>query len=83
MNLLYWLAVFVLVAAASVYDRYLLQRELVSKDQELTAIHLAVLGKCQAAKETVLDEGLLVQAGHVRPGEQLTDRWKALLAGCE
>lgn len=38
--------------------------------------------RCQAAQQTVLDEAELIAAGGKFPGEQVTNRWKALLEGC-
>ncbi len=38
--------------------------------------------RCHAAQETILDEAELIAAGGKFPGEQVTDRWRALLEGC-
>lgn len=39
--------------------------------------------RCQAAQQTILDEAELIAAGGKFPGEKITDRWKALLEGCQ
>lgn len=39
--------------------------------------------RCHAAQQTILDEAELIAAGGKFPGEQLTDRWKKLLGGCQ
>lgn len=39
--------------------------------------------RCQAAQQTILDEAELIAAGGKFPGEQVTDRWKKLLVGCD
>lgn len=39
--------------------------------------------RCQAAQQTILDEAELIAAGGQFPGEQVTDRWKKLLGGCQ
>lgn len=39
--------------------------------------------RCQAAQQTILDEAELIAAGGKFPGEQVTDRWKKLLGGCQ
>lgn len=38
--------------------------------------------RCHAAQQTILDEAELIAAGGKFPGEQVTNRWKALLEGC-
>lgn len=38
--------------------------------------------RCHAAQQTILDEAELIAAGGKFPGEQVTDRWRALLEGC-
>lgn len=39
--------------------------------------------RCEAAQQTILDEAELIAAGGKFPGEQVTDRWKKLLGGCQ
>ena len=39
--------------------------------------------RCQAAQQTILDEAELIAAGGKFPGERVTDRWKALMEGCQ
>lgn len=39
--------------------------------------------RCHAAQQTILDEAELIAAGGKFPGEQVTDRWKKLLGGCQ
>lgn len=39
--------------------------------------------RCEAAQQTILDEAELIAAGGKFPGEQITDRWKKLLGGCQ
>lgn len=38
--------------------------------------------RCQAVQQTILDEAELIAAGGKFPGDQVTDRWKKLLGGC-
>lgn len=39
--------------------------------------------RCHAAQQTILDEAELIATGGKFPGEQVTDRWKKLLVGCD
>ena len=41
-----------------------------------------ISARCHAAQQTILDEAELIAAGGKFPGEQVTNRWKALLEGC-
>ena len=38
--------------------------------------------RCQAVQQTILDEAELIVAGGKFPSEKTTNRWKALLGGC-
>ena len=38
--------------------------------------------RCQAARQTVIEESDLIAAYGKFPGEQITDRWKKTMEGC-
>ena len=39
--------------------------------------------RCQAAKQTVLEDADLITVSGKFPSEKITNRWKELLRGCE
>lgn len=39
--------------------------------------------RCRAAIQTILDEADWIEVSGKFPGQQVTDRWKKLLGGCQ
>lgn len=65
--------IWVLSGAAGVYG--IMTGVMVWNDREAA--------RCQAVRQTILDEAELIAAGGKFPGEEITSRWKSLIDECQ